>query len=154
MQYRWHPFFGKMFDIHQHFSKARIEVYRCCPSGQSGQRRLDMPVWMFDPIRCSKMELSDQPYCSLNSLQQLLVLLSEASSAECIIGQRQDTLHKQGDANAQLRPSAKDSRHASVRTQGSASENMGKSIQGAMESGDSSNEQDGNGVSPSGSTRR
>jgi hypothetical protein len=100
------------------------------------------------------MELSDQPYCSLNSLQQLLVLLSEASSAECIIGQSQDTLHKRGDADAQLRPSAKDIRHASVRTRGSASKDMGKTIQGATESGNSANEQDGNGVSTSGRTRR
>jgi len=40
----WHPFFGKTFDIHIHFSRAHTEAYRCRLSSQPGTKRQDIPV--------------------------------------------------------------------------------------------------------------
>jgi hypothetical protein len=97
------------------------------------------------------MKLSEQPYCSLGSLQQLLLLHGEASSFECTIGQNQNTSNKKGDANAELRTATQNSGHASVPSSRSSSNSMEKSIQPAIGTTDETNEQDANGISkPSG----
>jgi len=153
MQYPWHPLIGKTFDIQIHFSRAHTEAYRCRPSGQSGTIRQDIPAWMFNSALCSSMRLSEQPYCSLDSLKQLLLLLGEASSSECIIGQNQNAFNKKGDANAESQPATQNSRHASVPSPRSSSNNMEKSFQPAVITTDETNEQDANGI-PKSSGRR
>ena len=147
MQYPWHPFFDKTFDIHLHFSRASTETYRCRPSGQPEQMRLDMPVWMFDSSLCSKMELSEKPYCCLDSLKQLLLLLSEASSSECIMGQSQDTFNEKGDAHAESPVAAQNSGHASVPSPRSSSNDMEKPSRTVAETTEKTNEQYTNGIS-------
>jgi hypothetical protein len=97
------------------------------------------------------MKLLKQPYCSLDSLNQLQLLLSEASSSECIITQTENTFNKKGDVHAELQSSTQNSRHASVPSSRSSSNDMEKSIQPAIGTTDETNEQDANGVSkPSG----
>ena len=152
MQYPWHPFFGHLYDIYCRFKKAHIETYRCCLSGQPGQKRLDIPTWMFDQLRCSKMKLSNQPYCSLGSLKQLLLLFAETSSTECIIGQIPHTFTERGDVHARLRPTEQNNRHAPVPSSRSLSDDMGKhSCEGASDSVD---ERNGKGISHSNRTER
>lgn len=155
MQYPWHPLIGKTFDIQTHFSKASTEAYRCRLSNQSqsGTIRQDIPAWMFNPTRCSKMKLSDQPYCSLDSLKQLILLLGEASSSECIINQNQNTFNKTGDANAETQSATQNSGHASVPSPRSSSNNMEKSFQPAVDAIDETNEQNANGISKSSGRR-
>ena len=102
---------------------------------------------MFNSVQCSKMKLSEQPYCSLDSLKQLLLLLGEASSSECIIGQNQNTFNKIGDVNAELRSAMQNSGHASVPSSRSSSNDMEKSIQPAIGTTDGTNEQDADGIS-------
>ena len=147
MQYSWHPFFGKTFDIHLHFARASAETYRCRPSSRPGQMRLDMPVWMFDATLCSKMKLSEKPYCCLDSLKQLLLLLSEVSSSECIIGQSQDTFSEKGDAHAESPPAAHDSGHASIPPPRSLSNDMERFSRTVAETTEKINQQDTNGIS-------
>jgi hypothetical protein len=149
MRYPWHPFFGKTFDIQLHFSRAQIEAYRCCPSDLTEQRKFDIPVWMFDSVRCSQMKLLSKPYCSLDSLNQLRLLLSEVSPLECIISQTENTFNIKGDANAKSRPATQNSGPASFSSSRSSSNDMGKSIQTTIGTIDQVNEQDANGVSKS-----
>jgi len=147
MQYPWHPFFGKTFDIHLHFARASTETYRCRPSGRPEQMRLDMPVWMFDSALCSTMKLSEKPYCCLDSLKQLLLLLSEASPSECIIGQSQDTFNEKGDAHVESPPAAQNSRHASIPPPGSSPNDMERPSRTVAETTEKTDEQDTNGIS-------
>ncbi|MEN6386353.1 MAG: hypothetical protein ABFD79_14300 [Phycisphaerales bacterium] len=85
-----------------------------------------MPAWMFDTAVCSRMQLLKTPYCSLDSLKQLLLLLNEASPTECIIGKNQNTF-KQGDANAKLPSKTQIGGYASIPPTGSLSNDKAKS---------------------------
>ena len=147
MQYPWHPFFGKTFDICSYFARASIQTYRCRPAGRPEQTRLDIPVWMFDSSLCSTMELSEKPHCCLESLKQLLLLLSEASSSECIIGQNQDTFAEKGDADAESPPTAQNSGDASIPPPRPSSNDMEEPSRTVTETSDETPEQDSNGIS-------
>jgi hypothetical protein len=128
MEYPWHPFFGHFFNIHSHFIRTHVPKYRCRPSDHPERMRLDMPVWMFDHAHCSKMGLSKEPYCSLDSLKELLLLLREASSTECIIDQKPNTFNQKGDADAELQLTPKNSGTASVSPLRSSSTNLEQPI--------------------------
>lgn len=147
MEYPWHPYFGQLFNIHSHFSRAHVQTYRCRPSNHSERMRLDMPVWMFDRAHCSKMRLSNVPYCSLDSLKELLLLLREASPTECIIGQNPNTFNHKGDADAELRLTQKNSRSASVLPTQPPSDNLEEFIQTADGSINETCEHDASGTS-------
>ena len=141
MQYPWHPFFGKTFDILLHFSRKPIPVYRCRPSDQPEKMRLDMPVWMFDPVKCSNMKLLEEPFCSLEALSQLQSLLREASSVECIIDETQNTFDEKGDANAESQLKTQNNRLASVSPTQYPPNNLEESIQAATNATDGTHEQ-------------
>jgi hypothetical protein len=147
MEYPWHPYFGQLFNIHSHFSRAHVQTYRCRPSDHPERMRLDMPAWMFDRACCSKMKLLKEPYSSLDSLKHLLLLLREASSSECIIGQDRNTFNQKGDADAKLRLTTKNSRSASVSSTQSPSDNMEEPIQTAGGSINETCEHDASGTS-------
>ena len=106
-----------------------------------------MPVWMFDFALCSKMKLSEKPYCCLDSLKQLLLLLSEASSSGCIIGQSQDTFNEKGDAHVESPPAAQNSGHASIPTPRSPSDDMEELSRTVAGTPEAIIEQDANGIS-------
>ena len=146
MEYPWHPFFGNSFNIHSHFFRAHVQTYGCRPSDHPERMRLHMPVWMFDRARCSNMKLLKEPYCSLNSLKQLHLLLHEASSSECTISQNPSTFNEKGDANAEIQLTAKHSRSASVSPTRSTSNNLEESVQTAGDTTDETHEQDVSGT--------
>ncbi|MBL7189832.1 MAG: hypothetical protein ISS70_26175 [Phycisphaerae bacterium] len=106
-----------------------------------------MPAWMFDRAHCSKMKLLKEPYCSLNSLKQLLLLLHEASSSECTIDQNPSTFNEKGDANAELRLATQNSDSASVLPTRSTSNNLEETVQRADDKTDETHEQDASGTS-------
>jgi len=101
---------------------------------------------MFNSALCSSMRLSEQPYCSLDSLKQLLMLLREASSTECIIAQNSDTFKQKGDADAESHQAAQSIRHASFSSSRPSPNDMEKSVESTIITVDETNEQDVNGV--------
>jgi hypothetical protein len=92
------------------------------------------------------MKLTEDPYCSLDSLKQLLLLFREASASECIIGQDQNTFNKKGDANAELRLATQNRGSASVSPTRSSSNNLEKSIQTTDGTSDETCERDALGI--------
>jgi hypothetical protein len=102
---------------------------------------------MFDRARCSRMKLLKEPYCSLSYLKQLLLLLHEASSAECTISQTPSTFNKKGDANVELRLTPQNSGSASVLPTRSTSNNLEEFVQRADDTTDETHEQDASGTS-------
>jgi len=113
-----------MFDIHQQITKVGISFYRCSLSNTPKIKNTEIPTWMFDKILCSKMELLEQPYCSLESIQQLIFLLKEASPAECIIDNEPNAFAEKGDANVRSRSKRKNNNHAAIRTSKSSLHHM------------------------------
>ena len=105
-----------------------------------------MPVWMFDRTRCSRMKLLKEPYCSLNSLKLLRLLLHEASSSECTTSQNPSTFNEKGDANAEIQLTAKNSGSASVSPARSTSNNMEESVKTAGATTDEAHKQDDSGT--------
>ena len=114
-----------MLDIHQHITKGGISFYRCSPSQHTSFKNSEVPAWMFDKIKCSKMKLLTMPYCSLETLHQLLLLLNEASLGECIID-KSTAFTEQGDGHVKSQPGRKNNHHAAIRRTQSTSKNMEK----------------------------
>ena len=108
---------------------------------------MEIPTWMFDQSICSKMEIADYPYCSLDSIRELLLLLNDTSSIECKMIEYENTFNKKGKDNVQLQYEGENNRHAFVRIPKPSSEDMGKSNRGTTESSVEFNEQDDNRVS-------
>ena len=106
-----------------------------------------MPVWMFDRAHCSRMKFLREPYCSLDSLEQLLLLLHEASSSECTTSQNPSTFNEKGDANAEIQLTAKNSGSASVSPTRSTSNDLEESVKTAGDTTDETHEQDASGTS-------
>ena len=124
LEYLWHPYYGKLFEIHQQFNKGGISIYRCSLANKPKYKNTEIPTWMFDKILCSKMKLLEHPYCSLESLEQLCCLLYETCIDECIISQDQNTFTEEGDGNDIFQATGKDNRHATIRTSISSPKNM------------------------------
>jgi len=124
LQYPWHPYFNKNVDIYIHFKRARIESYRCSAKGHPEQKRFDIPVWMFDSALCSEMKLLQKPYCHLEALKQLLILVRETSPVQCIINQTANTLNKSGETNVKFEPASKHNGDATIPATGPSSDDM------------------------------
>ena len=84
------------------------------------------------------MKLSDQPYCSLQSLKQLFLLIEEVSSGEGIMpAQGQKPFNDTGDTDAKPNPQAMErAGDASVSTTGLSQENLGEPAGAGQTAGD------------------
>ena len=138
-----------MFDIH--FTSH--EHYRCRPSNQPEKQMMNIPVWMFDSIQCSEMTLVQEPFCSLDSLKQLLLLL-DASPVECIIDKKQNTFTKKGDANGTLLSAVQPIGLTTVSKDGSLSRNPGESFKTTIDTTDDAHEQNANRISKNSERRQ
>jgi len=76
--YRWHPWFGLRVAVHEAISHPHGVVLRCTLSGVGGDRRLELPAWMFDRAACRDVfPLTTTPHVAKAALCALADLLRD-----------------------------------------------------------------------------
>ena len=76
--YRWHPWFGFRVAVHEAISRPHGVVLRCTLSGVGGDRRLELPAWMFDRAACRDVfPLTTTPHVAKTALCALATLLRD-----------------------------------------------------------------------------
>ena len=61
--YRWHPWAGRSVHVHEVIEKAGWVAFRCSLTGIASDRRLEVPVWMFDRVGEPMLAGRDGPGC-------------------------------------------------------------------------------------------
>lgn len=77
--YPWHPWTGRVVHVHEVIAKAGWAAFRCSLSGISSDRRLEVPVWMFDRAACQCWQVAVTPVASVAALRALAALLHDAA---------------------------------------------------------------------------
>lgn len=75
----WPPWTGRAVHEHDVISKAGWAAFRCSLSGMSSDRRLEVPVWMFDRAACQCWHVGATPVASVAALRVLAALLHDAA---------------------------------------------------------------------------
>ena len=81
LQYRWHPLYGRELVVRE-VRYRNAHIFRYLTS--EGRREVwrELPVWMFDPRRCSDMEQVEPPQVDFDALLKLDRLLRETRAVE------------------------------------------------------------------------
>ena len=79
MLYPWHPWAGRAVHVHDVIAKAGWAAFRCSLSGVTSDRRLEIPVWMFDRAACQSWQVGVAPVASVAALRALATLLHDAA---------------------------------------------------------------------------
>ena len=79
MLYPWHPWAGRAVHVHDVIAKAGWAAFRCSLSGVTSDRRLEVPVWMFDRAACQSWQVGVTPVASVAALRALAALLHDAA---------------------------------------------------------------------------
>ena len=79
--YRFHPWAGRIVDIHEVVEKASGHVARCSLEGEEVPRLLELPTWMLDRVACAPMRMDAQPRVDVAALDALTTLLAEVAIA-------------------------------------------------------------------------
>jgi hypothetical protein len=139
--YPWHPWAGRIVDIHEVIEKASGHVARCSLNGEETHRSLELPTWMLDRVACAPMRMDAHPWLNVAALDALTALLAEVSVARAassnipVAGaQTVSREENRGDHDAvptqgASRPSIQDSPVRSVRSarrQGDADAGVGR----------------------------
>lgn len=77
--YPWHPWAGRAVHVHDVIEKAGWVAFRCSLNGVASDRRLEVPVWMFDRAACQCWQVGVRPATSVVALQTLAALLHDAA---------------------------------------------------------------------------
>jgi hypothetical protein len=75
VHYRWHPLYGRDVAVHGTKTRGTRSVVRCQEDTDDTRDRREVSAWMFDPVRCEKMNLCAEPYVSWAALCDLRDLL-------------------------------------------------------------------------------
>lgn len=78
MFYPWRPWAGRSVHVHEVIEKAGWAVFRCSLDGVASDRRLEVPVWMFDRSAIQGWQLGAAPVASVAALGALAALLHDA----------------------------------------------------------------------------
>jgi hypothetical protein len=77
VHYRWHPLYGK--DVVVRGKKDGMRgVLRCQVDDDDKRDNREVPVWMFDRVRCELAEITARPHVSWDALLDLRWLLDNA----------------------------------------------------------------------------
>jgi hypothetical protein len=79
--YRFHPWAGRIVDIHEVVEKASGHVARCNLDGEEVHRLLELPTWMLDRVACAPVRMDAQPRVDAAALDALTTLLAEVAIA-------------------------------------------------------------------------
>ncbi len=77
--YPWHPWAGRAVHVHDVIAKSGWAAFRCSLSGVASDRRLEVPVWMFDRAACQCWQVGVTPVASVAALRALAALLHDAA---------------------------------------------------------------------------
>ncbi len=79
--YPWHPWFGRVVDVHEVIEKGSSCVFRCSLEGGPSGRWIELPVWMFDRGICLSLRVVASPQVDRAALLVLKECLAHASGA-------------------------------------------------------------------------
>jgi hypothetical protein len=79
--YPWHPWAGRVVNVHEAIEKASGRVARCSLDGEATHRSLELPTWMLDRVACAPMRIDAHPWVDIASLDALTTLLADVSVA-------------------------------------------------------------------------
>jgi hypothetical protein len=66
--YLFHPWAGRIVDIHEVVEKASGHVARCSLDGEEAPRLLELPTWMLERVACALMRTDAQPRVDVAAL--------------------------------------------------------------------------------------
>ena len=69
--YRWHPMFGEEVSVHVGAGARKHGMLHCDVSGKFEVAGLAIPIWMFDPSICQRMQLRRDPFVDISALEAL-----------------------------------------------------------------------------------
>ena len=75
--YRWHPMFGEEVSVHVGAGARKHGVLHCDVSGKTEVAGLAIPIWMFEPSICQRMQLHRDPFVDMSALEILKQLLAD-----------------------------------------------------------------------------
>ena len=80
VQYPWHPLYGQ--DVIVRETRASRRVLRCQVDDDETRDNREIPLWMFDAVRCARMVPTSQPQVCWAALLDLRRLLDETRPDE------------------------------------------------------------------------
>ena len=132
IQYRWHAWYGRSVWIYEVVERSGELTVRCGDDQVKGQRRLEVPQWMFDAATCHAFREASTPAVDCEALLELKALLagSMLEGGNAVGHAGHFTLPRKGSAHA---PVAKCS---SGRTTAAVSPNDAQPVLEAVAGGD------------------
>ena len=98
--YRWHPWVGRRVYVHEVIEKAGWLAFRCSLTGIASDRRLEVPVWMFDRVGDQYWQVRTAPVASVAALGALAALLHDAAGVCGGASQSRDSSAASGSQEA------------------------------------------------------
>ena len=78
--YCWHPWFGRTVYVFGAVDKLGEAVFRCNLTGRGSDRRLEVPVWMFDHAACAACIQRADAHVLIGTLLDLARLLADRAA--------------------------------------------------------------------------
>ena len=100
LRYRWHPWVGRRVHVHEVIEKAGRVAFRCSLTGIASDRRLEVPVWMFDRVGDQSWQVGPAPVASVAALGALAALLHDAAGVCGGASQSRDSSAASGSQEA------------------------------------------------------
>ena len=98
--YQWHPWVGRRVHVHEVIEKAGWVAFRCSLTGIASDRRLEVPVWMFDRVGDPSWQVGTAPVASVAALEALAALLHDATGVCGGASQSRDSSAASGSQKA------------------------------------------------------
>jgi hypothetical protein len=98
--YPWHPWAGRPVHVHEVIEKAGWAAFRCSLTGVASDRRLEVPVWMFDRVASQGWQVRATPVASVAALGALAALLHDAAGIRDGAPQTRDSSAASGSQEA------------------------------------------------------
>ena len=100
MLYPWHPWAGRSVHVHEVIEKAGWPAFRCSLTGVVSDRRLEVPVWMFDRSASRGWQVGATPVVAVTALGALVALLHDAAGIRDGAPQTRDSSAASGSQEA------------------------------------------------------